>query len=177
MDDGRPDPGEVERAREGVRRMVARVRRSAIGGGILLTIVVPLAFWAHGPVFGLVIAASGVLTAAGIGALVLGPWLRRAHRAAASDGEVVAFYRSELDRSIRSIRRAAPFVWITVALVCVTIVLVAARSIREAGAGRSPDLRADVLNGLLFAVVIAMTVHTVRVRLPQLERERREMDG
>jgi hypothetical protein len=164
------DRSEVERAREGVERMIRGSRLRLRGAAGFLMALTPIYFWAQGPIVGAVLTAVSVAAIGAIVGLVFLPWKRRARRAARDDATIVAFHRTELRRAIRTTRQAAPWAWTSLALALAAAMLIGAHVIREHVMGRDPELRTAILVYLLLLGFAVAILYVLRVRLPELER-------
>jgi hypothetical protein len=163
------------RIRAGLDARSKDLRKHVVRSLGVTWILVALAWLLEGVPFALFTGGASVVTVAVVVIFHVLPRERAARRAARSDAALLAWYRADLDREIRSLRVARPMVFVLGALWLGTCALSASQMIFAWSAGRPFDSRLQLFPPLVIAFVIAQFAYQGWVRLPRLERERKDL--
>ena len=170
------DGRDWDRVRAGFRARRRVDRNRKLRGLASFAVMVAIAWSVGGPITG---AAFAVLFAL-IGALLyrwfLVPEQRRWRDVESIDTEMLAFYRSDLDKEIAGLRGGRPLLVVFGLLLAMNALLMAGHIVKEILLGNGlPRLETYLATFVTFAALGGVFWLRARLLLPRLERERREL--
>jgi hypothetical protein len=171
----RPVVSEPE-VRARFRLHTAAVRRRAMLSIPMIGLLLAVDWWGFGPVGGMVITGAAGVTLLVMLFAVVWPRRRAALRASAVSGDLLGFYRKDLDRKISALRKGRSLFPVAAILGGVAMLLGIWSIIADHVADRDlAHARTQIAMVVSMGVCLLPQWHRIRVDLPRLERERQEL--